>query len=691
MRINIQFRKPFQNGFSRVACEERQDAEGGLRADGRRDIFARLVFTEEPEADQFSWRHFCRKSIRGFFLVFNRLRSLFFLWRRFQHEIEEPLAGFWLGRLGRLRLGGFWKRLEIRKLHIRNRIACGAEQPAEDAGDGDFPQVLVDTADMIGRRGADIRNAKGLQPVGERHGAGAFDGGQQFRGVFRAEDAWRLVRSQIESGKLILRQIIDIQRFVNKTAFDEGLRDYAAEGLQIQRVAGGEVFDAADVLRRALHVEAAPCHKLRIAFDRAAAGRAFSTDMLFEIKRFRIRRPFGENDFHDGRNDLSGLFDEHGVADADVLPADVVFVVEGGAADGGSSQRDRLQFRDGCEDARPPDLHRDGPQQGGRAFGGVFEGFRPAWCMCRHAKDFPLVKTIDFDDGAIRVIGERIADSVEFFYGGEDAFQAVDGTDPFLDFQAEPLECLEKLRLAADVQADDFAAGVEKDVQRTFRDLPRVQLLEAAGRCVSCICEFLFVVRKAVGVEFQEACAAHVDFAAGFENRRRIGDVETERDGRNRADIGRDVIPLFAVAARKRLHEKAVLIADGNADAVDLRFDKIRRHVAAEAFDDVFVKTAEVVRVIRVVEAHHGQLVADGLESRERIAGDALRRRIRRDELRMGGFDLPKLAIQRIIFVVGYFRFRFDVIEMVMPSDFGAKEVELLLDGLVFHGESVVL
>ena len=151
------------------------------------------------------------------------------------------------------------------------------------------------------------------------------------------------------------------------------------------------------------------------------------------------------------------------------------------------------------------------------------------------------------------------------------------------------------------------------------------------------------------------------------------------------------MIPLFAVAARKRLHEKAVLIADGNADAVDLRFDKIRRHVAAEAFDDVFVEAAEVVRVIRVVEAHHGQLVADGLESRERIAGDALRRRVRRDELRMGGFDLPKLAIQRIIFVVGYFRFRFDVIEMVMPSDFGAKEVELLLDGLVFHGESVVL
>ena len=114
-----------------------------------------------------------------------------------------------------------------------------------------------------------------------------------------------------------------------------------------------------------------------------------------------------------------------------------------------------------------------------------------------------MVKTVDFDDGAVRVIGERIADSVEFVYGGEDALQAVDGADPFLDFQAEPLECLEKLRLAADVQADDFAAGVEKDVQRTFRDLPRVQLLEAAGRCVSCICEFLFVVRKAVGVEFQ--------------------------------------------------------------------------------------------------------------------------------------------------------------------------------------------
>ena len=212
---------------------------------------------------------------------------------------------------------------------------------------------------MIGRRGADIRYAKGLQPVGERHGAGAFDGGQQFRGVFRPENAWCFVCSQIERGKLILRQIIDIQRLIDETAFDESLRDNAAEGLQIQRVAGCEIFDAADVLRRALDVEATPCHKLRIAFHRAAARRTFPADMLFKIKWLRIWRTFRKNDFHDGGNDFSRLFNEHGVANSDIFSADVVFIVKRRAADGRARQRDRLQFRNWREDTRSSNLYRD--------------------------------------------------------------------------------------------------------------------------------------------------------------------------------------------------------------------------------------------------------------------------------------------------------------------------------------------
>ena len=64
---------------------------------------------------------------------------------------------------------------------------------------------------------------------------------------------------------------------------------------------------------------------------------------------------------HHGGNDFAGLFDDDGVANADVFLADVILVVQRGAADGAAGEKNGFEFGHGCERAGAADLDRDAP------------------------------------------------------------------------------------------------------------------------------------------------------------------------------------------------------------------------------------------------------------------------------------------------------------------------------------------
>ena len=61
----------------------------------------------------------------------------------------------------------------------------------------------------------------------------------------------------------------------------------------------------------------------------------------------------------DVRDDLARLFDDHHVADADVLALDLFGIVQAGAADRGAGQLDRFQVGDRRNRAGFADLHAD--------------------------------------------------------------------------------------------------------------------------------------------------------------------------------------------------------------------------------------------------------------------------------------------------------------------------------------------
>src|SRR4030095_7146251 len=105
------------------------------------------------------------------------------------------------------------------------------------------------------------------------------------------------------------------------------------------------------------------------------------------------------------------------------------------------------------------------------------------------------------------------------------------------------------------------------------------------------------------------------------------------RDAPNGPDVRRDVLAGPPVASRRALGQHAVLVGEGARDAVDLQLARVLRARANAAFD-ARGPCLELLAAECIVEREHRRSV---LDRREQVRGrrtDALRWRVRRDELR---------------------------------------------------------
>ena len=158
-------------------------------------------------------------------------------------------------------------------------------------------------------------------------------------------------------------------------------------------------------------------HRLRRA-DQAAgaahhhlAGRAHgvaATDRagLGEDVGLRAGGALVRQDGDDLRNHIAGALDDHGVAGADVLAGDFVFVVQRGACHQHPADIDRQQFGDGRERAGAPDLDVDRLQHCDSLFGGEFPGDRPARSAADEAEAFLQREIVDLIHYAIDIVAE---------------------------------------------------------------------------------------------------------------------------------------------------------------------------------------------------------------------------------------------------------------------------------------------
>ncbi len=174
----------------------------------------------------------------------------------------------------------------------------------------------------------------------------------------------------------------------------------------------------------------------------------------------------------------------------------------------------------------------------------------------------------------------------------------------------------------------------------------------------------------------------HEHLAANFEIGGDAGFLQFLRrnDKRHRAHgahVGRNVFSGRAVAARDAAHQLAAFITQRQRHAVELEFADVLNVGAPAEFLHPPLPIAQLFFAVSVVERQHRRGMRDFDESLARLAADALRRRIGRDQLGMRGLELFQLVHQTIEFGVADFGIVEHVIAVLVMPNLLAQGFEL--------------
>ena len=198
---------------------------------------------------------------------------------------------------------------------------------------------------------------------------------------------------------------------------------------------------------------------------------------------------------------------------------------------------------------------------------------------------------------------------------------------------------------------------------------------QTAGRRVAGIGEFLLPGLALAFVQAGKIGLEHHDFAAHVEQRRHGLAMQAQRDAGNGADIRRHVFASGAIAARGRLHEQAVLIAQVDGQAVEFHFGRIGDVLSVEAqpFAHAAVEIDDVVVAKTIVQRQHRHRVRDLLELRQRRRAHAQGGRIGLQQLRMGRFQRLQFDKQLVVLGVRNGGIVKHVVGVQMPVKFGSE------------------
>ncbi len=172
----------------------------------------------------------------------------------------------------------------------------------------------------------------------------------------------------------------------------------------------------------------------------------------------------------------------------------------------------------------------------------------------------------------------------------------------------------------------------------------------------------------------------HVDLAAHVDQRGDVAALQLVRDLGDGHHVLGDVLAFHAVAARRRLGELAILVAQRDRQPVDLRLGGegegrvgVELQEAVHALDEV----RHVLGVERIAERQHRHAMAHLAEALGRGRADAFRGTVGPYELGEALFDRRVAPAQHIVLGVGNLRRVLPVVELVVVADERSEAAEL--------------
>ena len=199
----------------------------------------------------------------------------------------------------------------------------------------------------------------------------------------------------------------------------------------------------------------------------------------------------------------------------------------------------------------------------------------------------------------------------------------------------------------------------------------RVEKPDRSGRGVARVGERRLAGLLAAPVHLPEGGDRVVHLTARLQERHRA--LEPQRDGRDGADVSRDLLAQDPVAAGHPAHERAVLVEQRHGHPVDLELGHERHLLAAEDAQQPRMPLAQLLDGGGVVQAEHRHGVPDRRQVPLDLGPDALRRRVGRDQVGVRRLDRGELLLQEVVLGIGDLGVAVGVVAFAVMPDLAAQ------------------
>lgn len=464
--------------------------------------------------------------------------------------------------------------------------------------------------------------------------------------------------------QLLLLQVVEVGHIVYQPCVEQGFHGFPAQAADVHGLAADKVFDAPRDLRRAaMLVGAVVLRLVLIAHQGGAAGRAVRGVMDGPC----VCGPSGKVHCGDLGNDLAAFFHLHQVAEVQVQLGDLVGIVDAGPFHGGAGQFHGIQYCNGGYGTGAPHEEFHAQELGELLLGGEFVGNGPARAFCAQAQLLLQGDAVHFDHHPVDADLQVVAFAVPVGNKLHDALHRVRLRD-------EPplgIGRAEAPRMALHDVAILALRGQFRGVQRVDEVLEvalghqfGVLQFQGSRSGVAGVGEHVLTHPFALAVQCLKLLSAHEDLAAGFQLGRRVS-VQAQGDGSHGADVGRDVLALFAVAPGKALHQLAVPVGEADGHPVVLQLHG--EEGAAMGAGDALHELLHLLAAVAVAEREHGPAVGHGGEFLGDVTADALGGAVCRGQAGPLLFEGLQFLHHEVELLVGDLRLGLHVVQAVVP------------------------
>ena len=354
-----------------------------------------------------------------------------------------------------------------------------------------------------------------------------------------------------------------------------------------------------------------------------------------------------------------------------------------------AADADRLELCDRRQRAGAADLDLDVAHHRRRLLGGEFVRDRPAGTSRDEAQPLLPVEPVDLVDDAVDVVVELAARETDLVMHLEQVLGGFAQLEDRIGVEAALAEPLHHAGLRVGRHLAHLPPRIGEEAQRPRRRDAGVLLPQRAGRGVARIDVKLLAGGLLPLVQREEIRLGHVDLAAHLGDVRNVLALQRLRHVLQRLDVRRDVLADRAVAARRRMDQLALLVAQRHRQPVDLRLGRERERLVGielEKAADALDEACHVLFGERIVEREHRHRVPHLGETPGRRRTDLQREAFQRAQIGKALLDRAIALAQRVVFGVRDGRLVVLVIALVVRGEF-AMQPRMLGLGLLF-GES---